>query len=130
MKGDITRNCPRQFLIIKNYRSIFSGHFGAFTKNIPKYIYHYEVDVLITAKNTQSREVKTANGSAYLRSQNNNESGQILNEALTQGASNLCLLLMGGVSQPHEKASVKRNKALTAFNKRKRSQNSNLDHTR
>ena len=110
--------------------AIFGKSFGAFTKNIPKYIYHYEVDVLITAKNTQSREVKTANGSAYLRSQNNNESGQILNEALTQGASNLCLLLMGGGSQPHEKASVKRNKALTAFNKRKRSQNSNLDHTR
>ncbi|MBT4286773.1 MAG: caspase family protein [Desulfobacula sp.] len=110
--------------------ALFGKAISSFTKDIPKYIYHYEVDVLITAKNTQSREVKTANGSAYLKSQNDNESGQILIEALTEGANNLCLILMGGVSQPHEKASVKRNNALMAFKKSKSSQDFNQNDTR
>jgi len=135
-KGDITVTA----LIVKNTMerednpdflggqlatAFFGKSIGTFTKNIPKYIYHYEVDVVVTAKNTRTREVKTANGSVYLRSHKGDASSQVLTEALTEGARNLSILLIGGVLQPHVSAGTKRHQVLMALKKNEASNNTN-----
>jgi len=117
IKNSIEREDNSDFLGAQMAKSFLGKSFGSLTKNIPKYIYHYETDVIVTAKNTRTREIKTANGSVYRRSHKGDVSNQVLREALQKGAHNLSILLIGGVLQPHVSAETKRNQVLMTLKK-------------